>query len=232
MPDHARTVGYFWPVTKLLADNYRHQGMRRRLVQLLREKSIHDETVLAAIGTVPRHLFIDDTAFTDRAYEDAAFPIGCGQTISQPYTVAFQSELLQLSPGMKVLEIGTGSGYQCAVLCAMKAKMFSIERQRPLYLMTRERLGKLGFKANLTYGDGYAGIPREAPFDRVIVTCGAAAMPETLLDQLKPGGRAVIPVGEGNDQRMLLVIKNLDGSIMVEEKGRFRFVPMLADKAS
>jgi len=206
--------------------------MRRQLVQVLRDKGIVDEVVLTAIGLVPRHQFIDDTAFIGRAYEDAAFPIACGQTISQPYTVAFQSELLQLLPGMKVLEVGTGSGYQCAVLCAMKAKVFSIERQRPLYLSTRERLSKLGFRANVTYGDGYAGIPREAPFDRIIVTCGAPSMPQSLLDQLKIGGRAVIPVGEGIDQRMLLVTKAEDGSTKVEEKGRFRFVPMLAHKAS
>lgn len=214
-----------------MTDTYRHQGMRRRLVQHLKEKGIADEVVLGAIGTVPRHLFIDDSAFIERAYEDTAFPIGCGQTISQPYTVAFQSELLQLSRGMKVLEVGTGSGYQCAVLCAMGAKVYSIERQRPLYLQTRDRLGRLSFKAALSYGDGYAGLPREAPFDRIIVTCGAPAMPEALLTQLKPGGRAVVPVGEGDAQVMRLIVKGEDGATHVEDKGNFRFVPMLAHKA-
>lgn len=219
-------------MAKELTDTYRHQGMRRRLVQLLREKGIADEAVLAAIGQVPRHLFIDDTAFIERAYEDSAFPIPCGQTISQPYTVAFQSELLQMAPGMKVLEIGTGSGYQCAVLSALQAKVFSIERQKPLYLQTKDRLARLGYRASLSFGDGYAGLPREAPFDRIIVTCGAPAMPEALINQLKPGGRAVVPVGEGEAQTMQLVLKDAQGAVSIQSKGRFRFVPMLADKAS
>ncbi len=206
--------------------------MRRRLVQQLREKGITDEAVLEAIGNVPRHLFIDDTAFIERAYEDSAFPIGCGQTISQPYTVAFQSELLQVSPGLKVLEVGTGSGYQCAVLCAMRARVFSIERQRPLYLQTKERLTKLGFKASAFYGDGYAGLPREAPFDRIIVTCGAPSVPQALIGQLKPGGRMVIPVGEGETQVMQLLVKDAAGKLESKEMGRFRFVPMLANKAT
>lgn len=206
--------------------------MRRRLVEELKKKGIVSDTVLAAIGSVPRHLFIDDTAFQDRAYEDGAFPIACGQTISQPYTVAFQSELLQLARGMKVLEVGTGSGYQCAVLCAMGAKVFSVERHRPLYLQTKERLARLGFRASLYHGDGYAGIPREAPFDRIIVTCGAPEVPQALIDQLKPGGRAVIPVGEGGVQHMLLLEKTISGEVTRSDKGQFRFVPMLADKAS
>lgn len=213
-------------------DTYRHQGLRRRLVELLKKKGIGNEAVLAAIGTVPRHLFIDDTAFQDRAYEDGAFPIPCGQTISQPYTVAFQSDLLQVGRGMKVLEVGTGSGYQCAVLCAMGAKVFSIERHRPLYLQTKERLARLGYRASLYHGDGYAGIPREAPFDRIIVTCGAPEVPQALIDQLRSGGRMVIPVGEGGIQHMLLLEKDKTGALSTWDKGQFRFVPMLADKAS
>lgn len=205
--------------------------MRRRLVELLKGKGIGDEAVLAAIGTVPRHLFIDDSAFQSRAYEDSAFPIPCGQTISQPYTVAFQSERLRLTKGMKVLEVGTGSGYQCAVLCAMGARIFSIERHRPLYLQTKARLAMLGYRAALYHGDGYIGLEREAPFDRVIVTCGAPYVPEQLVSQLKPGGLAVIPVGEGDVQRMLLVEKAMDGAVAERDMGQFRFVPMLADKA-
>ncbi|MBK9174879.1 MAG: protein-L-isoaspartate(D-aspartate) O-methyltransferase [Flavobacteriales bacterium] len=213
-------------------DTYRHQGLRRRLVELLKKKGIDNDAVLAAIGIVPRHLFIDDTAFQDKAYEDGAFPIACGQTISQPYTVAFQSQLLQVGKGMKVLEVGTGSGYQCAVLCALGAKVFSIERHRPLYLQTKERLARLGYRASLYHGDGYAGIPREAPFDRIIVTCGAPEVPQALINQVKPGGRVVIPVGEGGVQHMLLLEKDLAGAVTRTDQGQFRFVPMLADKAS
>lgn len=205
--------------------------MRRKLVELLKGKGVRDSAVLEAIGSVPRHLFIDDSAFQSRAYEDTAFPIPCGQTISQPYTVAFQSELLKLGRGMKVLEVGTGSGYQCAVLCAMGARIFSIERHRPLYLQTKARLATLGYRAALYHGDGYIGLLREAPFDRIIVTCGAPYVPEQLVSQLKPGGLAVIPVGEGDVQRMLLVEKAMDGTFTEKDMGQFRFVPMLADKA-
>lgn len=201
------------------------------MVVLLRQKGIQDEAVLAAIGAVPRHLFIDDSAFQSRAYEDSAFPIPCGQTISQPYTVAFQSQMLNLGRGMKVLEVGTGSGYQCAVLCEMGAKVFSIERHRPLYLQTKARMSQLGYRASLLHGDGFKGLEREAPFDRVIVTCGAPYVPEQLVAQLKPGGRAVIPVGGGEVQRMLVIDKQADGSAIETDMGGFRFVPMLSDKA-
>ncbi|HRH70475.1 MAG TPA: protein-L-isoaspartate(D-aspartate) O-methyltransferase [Flavobacteriales bacterium] len=213
-------------------DDYRHQGLRRRLVDLLKKKGIKDQPVLKAIGTIPRHRFIDDTAFLELAYQDIAFPIPCGQTISQPYTVAFQSELLQVRPGMKVLEIGTGSGYQTAVLCELGCKVFSIERHRPLYLQTKDRLMGMGVRPNLYFGDGYKGLPKEAPFDRVLVTCGAPKVPEDLLGQLKVGGLLVVPVGEGEEQRMLVLERQEDGSFRSDDHGLFRFVPMLADKAS
>ena len=215
----------------LLKDDFRHQGLRRKLVDHLRTKGVRDEAVLQAIGRIPRHQFIDDSAFLELAYEDKAFPIGCGQTISQPYTVAFQTELLQLAKGMKVLEIGTGSGYQTAVLLELGAKVHSIERQRPLYLRTKERLAAMGYRPNLTYGDGYKGLPREGPFDRVLVTCGAPFVPEDLLTQLKPGGRLVIPVGEGDVQRMLCIDRKADGTFEQRDLGAFRFVPMLGNTA-
>ena len=213
-------------------DDYRNQGLRRRLVDLLKRKGVKDQAVLSAIGSIPRHRFIDDTAFLELAYQDIAFPIPCGQTISQPYTVAFQSELLQIRPGMKVLEIGTGSGYQTAVLCQLGCKVFSIERHRPLYLQTKDRLLNMGLRPNLYFGDGYKGLPKEAPFDRVLVTCGAPKVPEDLLDQVKIGGLLVIPVGEGEEQRMLVLERQEDGSFRSDDRGLFRFVPMLADKAS
>ena len=213
-------------------DNYRHQGLRRKLVELLKTKGIKSTGVLEAIGRVPRHLFIDGSAFLEMAYQDTAFPIPCGQTISQPYTVAFQTELLGPLAGMKVLEVGTGSGYQTAVLCELGARIFTIERQKPLYMQTKERLQKLGYRANLSYGDGYQGLPREAPFDRILVTCGAPFVPAPLLDQLRNGGRLVIPVGEGEVQRMMLHVKDASGEISAKDMGEFRFVPMLQDKVS
>ena len=211
-------------------DDFRHQGMRRRLVALLREKGISNEAVLAAIGKVPRHLFIDDSAFQMRAYEDTAFPIPCGQTISQPYTVAFQTALLDLKPGHRILEVGTGSGYQTAVLSALGARIFSIERHKPLYFQTKERLARLGFSASLSHGDGFAGLKREAPFDGILVTCGAPFVPQALVEQLKAGGSLVIPVGEGDVQEMQVMKKSGDGAIEVTRCGRFKFVPMLAEK--
>lgn len=214
-----------------MEDNYRHKGLRKKLVDTLRSKGVSNERVLDAIGRIPRHLYIDDTAFLEMAYADVAFPIGCGQTISQPYTVAFQTSLLELQPGMKVLEIGTGSGYQTAVLLAMGVKVFSIERQKPLYLRTKERLTRLGYKAILSHGDGYLGLPREAPFDRVLVTCGAPQVPEALLQQLRIGGRAVIPVGEGGVQTMLVLDRKEQDVFEQQEHGAFRFVPMLEQKS-
>ena len=214
----------------MVKDDYRHQGLRKRLVEDLKHKRINDPAVLKAIGEIPRHLFIDDSAFLELAYQDIAFPIGCGQTISQPYTVAFQSELLGVRPGMKVLEIGTGSGYQTAVLVKLGCKVFSVERHRPLYLRTKERLALMGLKANLFYGDGFIGLPKEAPFDRVLVTCGAPYVPEALPLQLKPEGVMVVPVGEGEEQRMLRIEHQPDGTLVATERGTFRFVPMLKNK--
>jgi len=209
----------------------RYARHRKQLVEVLKGKGITDARVLEAINGIPRHLFIDDSAFHQHAYEDKAFPIACGQTISQPYTVAFQSQLLGLKPGQKVLEIGTGSGYQTAVLCLLGVKVFSIERHRPLYLETKARLDRMGYKTFLTHGDGYKGLPQFAPFDKVLVTCGAPMVPDALLHQLKEGGRLVIPVGEGAVQHMLAVDRTGPEQFDRQEHGAFRFVPMLADKA-
>jgi protein-L-isoaspartate(D-aspartate) O-methyltransferase len=214
-----------------LLDDYRHQGLRRKLVDLLRSKGIKDAAVLEAINRVPRHLFIDDSAFLDLAYADQAFPIGCGQTISQPWTVAFQTQLLGLRKGEKVLEIGTGSGFQTAVLCALGARVVSIERHKPLHLATRSRLDRLGFKANLIYGDGFKGAPTHAPFDKVLITCGAPQVPSDLVLQLRVGGVMVIPVGSGAEQVMLRLTRTGPAEVQREEHGVFSFVPMLAHKA-
>ncbi|MCB0477887.1 MAG: protein-L-isoaspartate(D-aspartate) O-methyltransferase [Crocinitomicaceae bacterium] len=213
-----------------MADSYRHKGLRNQLVELLREKGIHDEAVLEAINKIPRHAFLDP-AFTEQAYQDIAFQIGAGQTISQPYTVAFQTQELQVKKGDKILEIGTGSGYQASVLLAMGAKLVSIERQRELFLKAKVIIDQLGYNPKLSYGDGFKGNEMYAPYDKIIVTCGAPFVPDTLLDQLKPGGRLIIPVGEGEVQKMILITKDLEGNVHREEKGDFRFVPMLKDKA-
>lgn len=215
----------------LPTDDYRHQGMRKQLVQELERKGIKDKAVLQAIATIPRHQFIDDSAFSRLIYADQAFPIACGQTISQPYTVAFQTELLGIRKGDKVLEIGTGSGYQTAVLCALGAKVFSIERHRPLYLATKARLEEMGYRANLYYGDGYKGLPAHAPFDKIIVTCGAPEVPPALPAQLKVGGALVIPVGVEGKQRMFRWVRTGSETFDHQEHGAFSFVPMLAHKA-
>lgn len=210
-------------------DDFRHQGMRRQLVEVLKRKGISDARVLAAVGKVPRHQFIDDSAFERFAYVDQAFPIGCGQTISQPYTVAFQSELLMVKPGEKVLEIGTGCGYQTAILCELGAKVYSIERHRPLYLTTKRRLAAMGYRANLYHGDGYKGLPVDAPFQKVIVTCGAPEVPEALVDQLGQAGILVIPVGGEAGQRMYTLARTGD-ELISKEHGAFSFVPMVENK--
>ncbi|TXG39313.1 protein-L-isoaspartate(D-aspartate) O-methyltransferase [Seonamhaeicola maritimus] len=212
-----------------MKDTFKHKGLRQQLVNVIKAKGIADKNVLDAIGSIPRHLFMD-SSFLDHAYQDKAFPIGADQTISQPYTVAFQSELLQVKPGDKVLEIGTGSGYQCAVLCKLGAKVYSIERQQELFKKTSKFLPKLGYRAKkLIFGDGYKGLPEEAPFDSIIVTAGAPFVPKPLLSQLKIGGRLVIPVGD-DVQMMTLFVRKGPKEFEQHEYGEFRFVPLLEDK--
>jgi len=214
---------------KLLKDTFKHKGLRQKLVGVIKSKGIVDQNVLEAIGKVPRHLFMD-SGFLDHAYQDKAFPIAADQTISQPYTVAFQTELLQIKKGDKVLEIGTGSGYQTAILCVLGAKVFSIERQLELFKKTNIFLPKLGYKAKkLVFGDGYNGLVEEAPFDSIIVTAGAPFVPKALLSQLKTGGRLVIPVGD-DVQVMTLYIRKDIKEFEKHEFGEFRFVPLLEDK--
>ena len=208
-------------------DNYRHKGMRKILVEELKSKGISDENVLNAINAVPRHVFLD-SSFLNFAYQDKAFPIGSGQTISQPVTVAFQSSLLEIKKNMKVLEIGTGSGYQACVLAEMGAKVFSIERQRKLYTKTKAFLAEFPYRIKMFLGDGNKGLPTYGPFDRIIITAAAPEIPQTLVDQLKVGGMMVIPLSENeNCQTMLRLTKQEDGSLKREEYGDFRFVPML-----
>lgn len=214
----------------MLQDTYRHKGMRKKLVALLAEKGIQDQCVLEAINAIPRHLFMDN-AFVNFAYKDQAFPIGADQTISQPYTVAFQSQLLALKGGEKVLEIGTGSGYQASVLLEMGAKVFSIERHRSLHLRAKKQLESLGYKPKLFFGDGYKGLPTFAPFDRVIITAAAPYIPEDLKQQLKVGGMMVIPLGQGQSQQMQRLIKVSETEFKQEVYGDFSFVPMLEDKS-
>ena len=212
-----------------MKDTFKHQGLRQQLVKTIAAKGIKDEQVLKAIGKIPRHLFMD-SGFIDHAYQDKAFPIGADQTISQPYTVAFQTELLQVKKGDKILEIGTGSGYQAAVLIELGAKLFSIERQQELFKKTSKFLPKLGYRAKkLIFGDGYKGLPEEAPFDSIIVTAGAPFVPKPLLNQLKIGGRLVIPVGT-DVQTMTLFVRTGEKAFEKHEFGEFRFVPLLEDK--
>ena len=212
-----------------MIDSTKHQGMRRHLVEQLRKKGITDEEVLSAIGSVPRHLFMD-SGFESHAYQDKAFPIAAEQTISQPYTVAFQSQLLQVQQGESVLEIGTGSGYQTAVLTMLGANVYSIERQHQLHRYSMRQLPKLGYRPKkLVFGDGYKGLPEFAPFDRILVTAGATEIPKALLNQLAIGGRMVIPVGTGT-QEMILIVRISTKEFEKQKHGTFRFVPMLTDK--
>lgn len=213
-----------------MIDTFSHKGKRKKLVQEIEEKGIRDHKVLEAIGKVPRHLFIPDTALHQYAYEDKPFPIGAKQTISQPYTVAYQTELLQIKPREKVLEIGTGSGYQTAVLLEVGAKVFSVERQKVLYDRTKILLPQLGYNAKLFYGDGYKGLQPYAPYDKIIVTAGAPFIPEDLLTQLKNGGTLVIPVGKDGQQVMKKITKLSETSSKTEDLGLFRFVPLLKEK--
>jgi protein-L-isoaspartate(D-aspartate) O-methyltransferase len=212
-----------------LKDTSKHQGLRNQLIEILEKKGITDANVLNAIKKIPRHLFLN-SSFEDYAYQDKAFPIGAGQTISQPYTVAFQSQLLQVEKDHKILEIGTGSGYQTAVLCHMGAKVYSVERQNELFKQTSALFPKLGIRPkHLSFGDGYKGLPTHAPFDSIIVTAGAPIIPQPLMAQLKIGGRLVIPLGE-DIQIMTLLIRKNETQFEKHEFGEFRFVPLLEDK--
>ncbi len=213
----------------ILKDTAKHQGLRNQLIVILKEKGIIDNNVLDAIKKIPRHLFLN-SSFEDYAYQDKAFPIAAGQTISQPYTVAFQSQLLAVKKDDKVLEIGTGSGYQTAVLCMMGAKVYSVERQTELFKQTSILLPKLGIRPkHLSFGDGYKGLPNHAPFDSIIVTAGAPLIPKPLMAQLKIGGKLVIPLGE-TDQIMTLLIRKNETQFEKHEFGAFRFVPLLENK--
>jgi len=211
-----------------MQDTLKHKGMRKKLIEVLRVKGIDNQKVLDVINEIPRHLFFFDTAFLHLAYEDKAFPIGSGQTISQPFTVAFQTSLLNPKKREKVLEIGTGSGYQTAVLSKLGMKVFTIERQHALHLKSRDLLEEMRIPARCFYGDGYAGKSAFAPFDKILVTCGAPKIPDALKQQLKVGGRMVIPVGEVNSvQHMLTIDKVSETEYVTEEHGNFQFVPML-----
>lgn len=210
-------------------DNFQHKGLRKKLVEQIKKKGIKCEKVLNAINEVPRHLFMD-SSFVHFSYADQAFPIGAGQTISQPYTVAFQTELLELKAMEKVLEVGTGSGYQAAVLVEMGVKVFTIERHRELFLRAQSTLNYLGYRPDFFYGDGYKGIPAFAPFDKILITAGATEIPEDLLAQLKVGGILVIPLGDKGSQTMLKIVKEADNKFSRSEHGSFSFVPLLKGK--
>ncbi|TXH21730.1 MAG: protein-L-isoaspartate(D-aspartate) O-methyltransferase [Chitinophagaceae bacterium] len=211
-------------------DTYKHKGLRKLLVETIIKKGIKDKRVLAAISLIPRHFFLD-SIFDEIAYEDKAFPITAGQTISQPYTVAYQSELLDVEAGMKVLEIGTGSAYQAVILAAMDAKVFTIERQKKLYdeNLKFEYLKEFS-NIKFFYGDGYKGLPTYAPFDRIIITAAAPFIPTALMNQLKIGGKLVVPLGEGNVQQMQRITKTDVDKVKIESFENFSFVPMLQGK--
>jgi protein-L-isoaspartate(D-aspartate) O-methyltransferase len=212
----------------MFEDNYKHRGMRNKLVRILQKKGISDPRVLAAIGKVPRHLFFDN-ALLEHAYQDKAFPIGEGQTISQPYTVAFQTEKLEIKSGDRVLEIGTGSGYQACILLELGAKVYTIEYNRTLYEMARSFLPRIGYSPFFFYGDGSKGLTSKAPFDRILVTAGAPIIPSALTDQLAEGGILVIPVGDREKQKMVRIRRKGD-ELIKEEFDNFAFVPLLGEE--
>lgn len=211
-------------------DTYRHKGLRKKLIDILRDKGITDNNVLDAVNNIPRHFFLD-SAFDEIAYEDRAFPISEGQTISQPYTVAYQTQLLQVKTGEKILEIGTGSIYQASVLAEMGTKVFTIERQKNLFEKTKQFIFKTKYpNLKFFYGDGFEGLPTYAPFDKVLITAAAPFVPPKLIEQLKTGGKMIIPVDEGSLQRMLRLTKNADGTYEEEVFQNFSFVPMLSGR--
>jgi protein-L-isoaspartate(D-aspartate) O-methyltransferase len=214
-----------------MKDTYRHKGLRQKLIDSLKDKGIENQDVLEAMNRIPRHLFMD-SSFINHSYADKAFPISAGQTISQPYTVAFQTELLQVQKHQKILEIGTGSGYQTAVLVELGARVYTIERIRELYQTAREHLLSMGYKPGFYYGDGYLGLPSFAPFDRILVTAGANDVPEKLLDQMAIGGRMVIPVGDKFGQKMILIERLDEEEYKRSEHGHFSFVPLLQGKTN
>jgi protein-L-isoaspartate(D-aspartate) O-methyltransferase len=210
-------------------DNFRHKGLRKKLIDSIRSKGILNEDVLEAMGRVPRHLFMD-SSFVNFSYTDKAFPIAAGQTISQPYTVAFQTQLLDVRKHLKVLEIGTGSGYQTAVLLELGARVYTIERQRQLFLDAQKTLGPLNYKPIFFYGDGYEGLPAYQPFDRILITAAAPEIPQLLLDQLAVGGILVVPEGDRSGQKMIRVVRESTDHFQRSEHGHFSFVPLLRGK--
>ncbi len=214
-----------------MMDSFRHKGLRKKLVESIRSKGIRNEDVLEALNRVPRHLFMD-SSFINFSYTDKAFPIAAGQTISQPYTVAFQTELLEVEQHQKVLEVGTGSGYQTAVLLELGARVYTIERQRQLFLEAQKTLAPLNYKPVYFYGDGYEGLPSYAPFDRILVTAAAPEIPQRLLDQLNVGGILVIPEGGPSGQKMIRVHRESEDHFQRSEHGYFAFVPLLRGKNS
>jgi protein-L-isoaspartate(D-aspartate) O-methyltransferase len=212
-------------------DSYRHKGLRKKLIEEVRGKGIQNEDVLNAMDRVPRHLFMD-SSFINHSYTDKAFPIAAGQTISQPYTVAFQTELLEVGKHSKVLEVGTGSGFQTAVLLELGARVYTVERQRQLFLDAQKTLSPLNYKPIFFYGDGYEGLPSYAPFDRILVTAAAPEIPQNLLDQLAVGGILVIPEGGQAGQKMIRVFRKFEDEYQKSEHGFFSFVPLLRGKNS
>ncbi len=212
-----------------MEDSYLHKGLRKKLVDSIKQKGIVDQKVLHAINQVPRHLFMD-SSFVHFAYKDQAFPIAANQTISQPYTVAFQTQLLDIQKGDKVLEVGTGSGYQAAILLAMGAKVYTIERFKLLTLGAQNLLPKIGYRPHFFYGDGYEGLPTYAPFDKIVITAAANEIPQKLIEQLKIHGKMVLPLGEKTAQTMTLVEKKIKNECKITEHGSFVFVPMLKGK--